>query len=178
VRLETERLVLREFVEADARTFHAIESDPAVSRYLTSLNGTIESAQQYVASIIVAGLMTPRLVYDFAITERGSDAAIGRCGMKRGESEVREAMLWYVLAPAHHGKGYVTEAVRALVGFAFETLQLHRVYADIDPRNPASVRVCERLGMRREAHHVDNLWFHDEWCDSLIYAMLHREWRP
>ena len=81
-----------------------------------------------------------------------------------------------VYDPAVHGKGYATEAARALVAFAFEDLKLHRVWADADPRNPPSMRVMERLGMRKEAHHVENVCIRDEWCDSVIYAMLRREW--
>ncbi|MFT3768575.1 MAG: GNAT family protein [Minicystis sp.] len=54
---------------------------------------------------------------------------------------------------------------------------MHRVYADIDPRNGASLRVAEKLGMRREAHLRENLWLKDEWVDSVLYAVLDREWR-
>jgi RimJ/RimL family protein N-acetyltransferase len=51
------------------------------------------------------------------------------------------------------------------------------MWADCDPRNPASARVMEKLGMRQEAHFRENSFYKGEWCDSLIYAMLDREWR-
>lgn len=175
MQLGTERLVLRELVPEDAPAVYAIESDINVARYQSRRLADLAEAEEYVAGSIVAGMAVPRLIYDFAVTLRGDDALIGRCGMKRGDFEPREAMIWYVLAPAHHGKGYATEATRALIAFAFEQLGLHRVYADCDPRNPASVRVLEKLGLRREAHHVENVSLHGEWCDSLIYAMLRRE---
>ena len=85
-------------------------------------------------------------------------------------------MFWYVLDPSAHGHGYATEAARALLAFSFGELALHRVWADVDPRNPPSVRVLERLGLRKEAHHLENVEIRGEWCDTVIYAMLRREW--
>jgi RimJ/RimL family protein N-acetyltransferase len=96
--------------------------------------------------------------------------------MHRDDKQPADAMFWYVLDPAHHGQGYATEAARALLAYSFGELGLHRVWADVDPRNPASMRVCERLGMRKEAHHIENVFIRDEWCDTVIYAMLRREW--
>jgi aminoglycoside 6'-N-acetyltransferase len=59
---------------------------------------------------------------------------------------------------------------------AFGTLGLHRVQANLDPRKTASAALCERLGMREEAHFVEDLWFKGEWGDTVIYALLDREW--
>ncbi|HEX7837141.1 MAG TPA: GNAT family protein [Kofleriaceae bacterium] len=86
--------------------------------------------------------------------------------------------LWCVLAPAEHGRGIVTEAARAVIELAFGQLGMHPLLGDCDPRNAASARLMERLGMRREAHHVQNLWAKGEWCDSWIYALLASEWAP
>jgi aminoglycoside 6'-N-acetyltransferase len=59
---------------------------------------------------------------------------------------------------------------------AFEELGLHRVFAQLDPRNEASAALCRRLGMRLEAHFLEDLWFRGAWGDTAIYAMLAREW--
>ena len=67
--------------------------------------------------------------------------------------------------------------MRPLVDFGFGELGLHRLTADCDPRNHASARVAEKLGMRREAHFVENAWLKDEWVDSLIYGLLDHEWK-
>jgi len=89
----------------------------------------------------------------------------------------REGTLWYVIHPDAWGQGYATEAGRAILDFGFGSLGMHRMIADCDPANRASARVAERLGMRREAHHVENFLHRGVWCDSLIYALLDREWR-
>jgi len=177
VQLATDRLILREFTDEDWRPIHEMERDPAVVRYLTKEPQTEADAQDYVAGIVMAAVVIPRMVYDFAVTVRGDGRYIGRCGMKREDGDPQTAMLWYVIAPAHQGRGYAAEAARAVTAFAFDQLDLHRVYADIDPRNQASARVVEKLGMRREAHLVENVWIKGEWCDTWIYAMLDREWR-
>ena len=81
------------------------------------------------------------------------------------------------LHPAQWGRGYTTEAARAMIDFGFRELGLHRIWADCDPRNVASWRVLEKLGLRREAHLRQNARIKGEWVDSLLYAILDREWR-
>jgi RimJ/RimL family protein N-acetyltransferase len=172
--LATDRLVLREFVDDDWRVLHAIESRPAVVRYLPTPPRTEDDAREYVQGIVVAATEVPRIVFDFAVTLDG--AMIGRCGMHRKEGEPRIAYLWFVIDPVHGGKGYATEAATAVLGHAFDTVALHRVFGECDPRNPASARVMEKLGMRREAEHVEDVWIKGEWCGTQVFAMLSREW--
>ena len=174
--LATDRLILRELAQRDAPRIFEIESLPEVARYLIHAKSEDE-ALAYVREMMMSADAEARFVFDFAVTERGNDRLIGRCGMKL-DDDPRGAMLWYVLDPAVQGRGYATEATRRVIELAFEELDLHRVWADVDPRNVPSIRVAERLGMRKEAHHVENVCIDDEWCDTLIYAMLRREWKP
>ena len=82
-----------------------------------------------------------------------------------------------MLHPDHQGHGYATEAAAAMLELAFGSYDLHRVSASVEPRNTASVRVLERLGMRKEAHLLENDWVKGEWSSEAIYAILAREWR-
>jgi hypothetical protein len=107
----------------------------------------------------------------------GTDRLIGRCGLGIRDSEIGEAVLWYTLHPTYWGRGYTTEAALAIVDFGFRELRLHRIWADCDPANIASCRVIEKIGMRREAHLRENAKIKGKWVDSLIYAILAREWR-
>lgn len=84
--------------------------------------------------------------------------------------------LGYVFAPQARGNGYATEACATVLALAFESLGLHRVIAQLDARNDPSERLARRLGMRREAHFVEDALFKGEWADRLIYAMLAAEW--
>lgn len=84
--------------------------------------------------------------------------------------------LGYVFAPQAQGQGFATEASAAVLALAFDRLGLRRVIARLDARNDPSARLAERLGMRREAHLVQDELFKGEWSDTLIYAMLAAEW--
>jgi RimJ/RimL family protein N-acetyltransferase len=82
-----------------------------------------------------------------------------------------------VFHPEHQGRGYATEASRRLLRIAFEDVGLHRVVGRLEARNTPSARVLEKLGMRREAHLVENEWVKGEWQSEVVLAILDREWR-
>ncbi len=90
--------------------------------------------------------------------------------------EHRSGEVGWVLNPTHVGQGYASEAARALLSLGFDGLGLHRIVARVDARNGASLRLCERLGMRREAHLIANEWFKGGWSDECDFAMLDEEW--
>lgn len=173
--LTTSRLVLREMTIDDAPALHVFESDPRVTRHLSYEPRTLEQTQKYIEQRFAEQESNPRRCFDLAIALRASSDVIGRCGLKVERPEHHEAAIWYVLNPAHWGCGYAAEAVRALISFGFGPLNLHRVWADIDPRNTSSARLVERLGFTREGHLRQNYFLKGEWCDTLIYGLLENE---
>jgi RimJ/RimL family protein N-acetyltransferase len=90
--------------------------------------------------------------------------------------EHRSGEIGYVFNPAFTGHGYATEAVGALLHLAFNQLGLHRVTARVDVRNRSSARLATRLGMRQEAHLIENEWFKGGWSDEFDFALLEQEW--
>lgn len=70
------------------------------------------------------------------------------------------------------GKGYATEATRSLAENLFNEFNVHRIQANLDARNEASKKLCERIGMRKEAHFIQDFWNKGEWTDSIVYGML------
>lgn len=88
----------------------------------------------------------------------------------------RSGELGYILNPAHAGRGYATEAARAVLRLGFEDLGLHRIVARVDERNESSAKLARRLGMRQEARLVRNEWFKGDWSTELDFAMLAEEW--
>jgi RimJ/RimL family protein N-acetyltransferase len=176
MRLVTARLVVREFVEDDWPALCAFESDPEAVRYQSYDPRTEEGCRTLIRQALADPTEAPRRVYDLAVVRRAAGDLIGRCGLKIMDAGLREAKLWYILHRAHWGRGYIPEAARALLDFGFAELGLDRVWADCDPANAASIRVLEKLGLRREAHFRENAWLKGAWVDSLIYAVLDREW--
>jgi RimJ/RimL family protein N-acetyltransferase len=92
-------------------------------------------------------------------------------------SEHRRGEIGFLVHPDHQGRGHAIEASRELLRLGFEDLGLHRVIGTLEARNGPSARVLERLGMRREAHLVENEWVKGEWQSEVVYAILDREWR-
>jgi [ribosomal protein S5]-alanine N-acetyltransferase len=174
--LRTERLTLREFREDDWPALHDIESREDVARYQEFAPRTREESRTYVLESIASVHQHPRLTYDLAVTLTASDEVIGRVGLGITDLEIGEAMLWYTLHPDRWGHGFTTEAARAMVDAGFREMGLHRISADCDPANVASWRVLEKIGLRREGHLIENAYIKGEWVDSLIYAILAREW--
>ena len=177
LRLTTPRLVLRELRLQDSTDAQVLDSDPLVVRYMSNDVVDEPGTRAYLAKSIAAAEQSPRLTFDLAITERGDDRFLGRVGLRIERPEHREAQVWFSVRRDRWGQGVATEALKGLLEFAFGELALHRVYGDCDPRNLASAKLMERVGMMREGWLRENWWVKGEWCDSFIYGLLEHEWK-
>ena len=176
--LETERLLLRPFTEADFDGLSAYQSRPDVTRYLYWEARSPEEVREALEQKIVGRSIAHETdVFCLAIELKATGQMIGDVVLSLKSLPNRTAELGYVLHPDHHGHGYATEASRELLRIAFEELELHRVVAGLEARNLASARVLEKLGMRREAHLVEDEFVKGEWQSAIEYAILDREWR-
>lgn len=176
--LRTERLLLRTMTLDDVDDIHAYQSRPDVCRYLTFEPRTREEVTDKVSLYAKAIALRGEGDYWQIAIERASDAGrvIGDLYFSIKSAASATGVIGWTLHPDHTGQGYMTEAARALLRIAFAEIQLHRVVADLDPRNQTSIALCRRLGMRQEAHFVEDAWSKGEWIDTLIYAILEREW--
>ncbi len=112
-----------------------------------------------------------------AVALRTTNQLVGDIAMKVQRHDPRQAVIGFTIDHAHQRQGYAREIVGSLFDYFFSVMGLHRVSADCDPRNNASWGLMESLGMRREAHHCQSLWFKGQWADEYIYAILRHEWR-
>ena len=177
VALETPRLVLRELRQADLEPVHANASDHEVVRYLDWGPSSVADTTQFLALARDARKTTPRAAYHLAIALRTDDRVVGSCRIEIRDAAAQTGDLGYVFDRAQWGRGYATEAGRALLVFGFERLGLHRIWARCDVRNAASARVLEKLGMEREGHLRHDVRRQGEWHDSYLYAILEPDWR-
>jgi RimJ/RimL family protein N-acetyltransferase len=172
--LRTPRLVIRPITLDDVDDMHAYQSDPEVVRYEPFEPRTrpevVEKATKFSQALTLAG---DGDFWQLAIERADARGVIGDLYFKLTGAN---GEIGWSLHRAHHGRGYMTEAASALLDLAFSTLARHRVFAQLDPRNTASAALCRRLGMRHEAHFVEDLWFKGEWGDTAVYAILDREW--
>ncbi|MHB1702507.1 MAG: GNAT family N-acetyltransferase [Acidobacteriaceae bacterium] len=89
----------------------------------------------------------------------------------------RGGEIGWVISPEYAGEGFATEAAHALLHLGFDDLGLHRVIARVDARNTRSLRLGDRLAMRRETYLIENEWFKGAWSDEIDFALLEDEWR-
>ncbi|MFN0071328.1 MAG: GNAT family N-acetyltransferase [Chloroflexota bacterium] len=177
IRLETERLILREFAATDAPAVLAYQSAPEFLQLMPWDEYALEHAQELVAMFLAWQQERPRLKFQLAVTLRSSGRLIGNCGIRSECVDAREATLGYELDPAYWGEGYATEAAMRMLELGFDALGLHRVDAGCIADNTASARVLERLGMRLEGRLREKEHFKEAWHDLLVYALLEQEWR-
>jgi RimJ/RimL family protein N-acetyltransferase len=177
--VETERLLLRPLVPADAEAMHAYQSREDVCRYIPYEPRSLLDLQQRLATpeSTRSALDDAGQALLLAVARRSDDVLIGDVMLAWTSKEHRTGEIGYVFDPVHHGNGYATEAAAALLRLGFDGLGLHRIIARVDARNTASTAVLRRLGMRQEAYLRENEWFKGEWTDEIDFAVLESEWR-
>jgi [ribosomal protein S5]-alanine N-acetyltransferase len=174
-RLETARLILREIAPPDAEDLFRIFSDAEAMRYWSCRPYTsVEQAHRLIEEMVEA--MHCGTSIQWAITLRGDERLIGKCGYNEWCKRHRRGDISYIVAREHWGKGIVSEALHAVLDYGFDHLNLHSVEAGITPGNDASTRMLERLGFRLEGHLRESFWADGMFVDSLIYSLLRKDW--
>lgn len=176
--LRTERLTLRPVSDEDVDRILEYRNLPQVNRWLirtevdpaalrAAWRHAADNPQDHSVAVVLGDVVIGTVSLEV-------DDGMGQPGMPSRT----EANLGYVFDPAYGGHGYATEAVTAMVAHAFERLGVRRITAGCFADNLASVRILEKIGMRREQHGVGDSW-HAElgWADGYAYALLAEEWR-
>jgi RimJ/RimL family protein N-acetyltransferase len=173
--IRTQRLVLRRLAEADLDDVHAWMGDPEVARYQLYEPRSREQVAEHIAKAMAAGTLAEKDDWvEFAM--QLGERVIGLVYFTIANLDDRTGEIGWAVTRAFQGHGYATEAASAVLDLAFGELGLHRVTAELDPRNDASVALCLRLGMRHEAHFVEHMVFKGAWADTGVYGILEREW--
>ncbi len=175
--LLTERMVLRPFRDEDLDAFHAIQSRPDVVRYLYwEPRSRDEASEMLGRRKLQIGIDKEGDALHLAAELVETGDLVGHFNLFFASQEHRQGEVGFVVHPDHHGQGYGRGGAFVMLRLGFEGLGLHRIVGRCDARNTASARLMERLGMRPEAHLIENEFVKGEWTDELDYAMLDREW--
>lgn len=178
--IETERLLIRPLDPGkDVEDVFAYQSLADVCRYIPYEPRTREQIAERLADPerTRSTLDEEGQVLSLAVELRETGRVIGDVVLIYTSAEHQCAEIGYVFNPDFHGRGYATEACEALLALAFDQLGARRVIARIDDRNAASGAVLRRLGMRQEAHLIENELFKGEWTNEIDFALLASEWR-
>jgi len=174
--LRTRRLLLRDFRESDWEAVHAYASDPEVVKYMPWGPNSEEDSKEFVRKAVRYQEERPRQHFDLAVVLKDDGILIGGCGLALSGQSDRSGSIGYCLNKVYWNAGLGTEAAETLVLYGFEQMGLHRIWATCDPENIGSVKILEKVGMKREAQLRENLWIRGKWRDSLVYAILDKEW--
>jgi [ribosomal protein S5]-alanine N-acetyltransferase len=173
--LETARLTLRFVEERDIDAFFAIYSDAQVARYLSKPAQTERAQAVKMVGNVLTGYADGSSV-TFAMERREDRVVVGNVMLFRFNEESRRAEIGYSMARTHWGHGYMDEALRAVIDYAFGPLDLNRLEADIDPRNASSAKSLKRLGFREEGVLRERWIVAGEKSDTAYYGLLASEW--
>jgi RimJ/RimL family protein N-acetyltransferase len=176
--IATPRLLLRPYEPGDLTALHEMFGREDVCRYLPWPAMTLDQARDKMTQ----RLRQTRLDADgdaivLAAIEAATQRHVGEFMLRLTNGESRQGEVGWSLHPSAQGRGLATEGARAMLRLGFEEAGFHRITAGSDPRNTASIKVMERLGMRREATLVDSWFLKGEWVGEIICAMLESEWR-
>jgi len=169
-------VVLRPLIPNDLDAVHQLLSDWNVVRYmLLPFCSTEDESRKCLDDLISdsAGGAWRNVVR--AIQTQDGGEVIGMCGIAIPHGS-EQGEIWYLVRPDHWGRGIAQRAARELLRIGFSEMNLHRMFATCLPENPASARVLEKIGMRKECYQLKTLNIHGTWHDCFLYAILRKEW--
>ena len=169
--LQTDRLRLRPFRASDLKAVHALYGDAENLRYWgidpsPSLDGTRKMMRWHITAV-------PRSYTLWAVEEKKSKRVVGMINYFRRDVRERRVEVGWLILPAMQGKGYMTEAGRALLRYLIDTLKVHRVEALIRPENKPSAALAKRLGFRLEGGPIRDRWLvNGQWHSVMLYGLI------
>jgi len=178
IRLETDRLIIREHVSEDASVIARFGDDEAFARFLSGGAITAASAEKFVAKTLEDQAKEKyRHAFDLGVVEKSSGDLIGGVHVQISDIPNRRGEIGYAIGPGYRSKGYASEATQQIIDFGFGNLMLFRLFAQCDCANEASIKVLEKVGMPREGclrgYQRQNK---NEWSDWYVFGMTYRDW--
>jgi len=177
--VSSQRVTLDVLQPSDFEDLYAMESDPRRFRYeLEEPPSRDEIAEKLRRGLTATRLRDPG-DYIYPAIRDSSGNFLGTLYLKvHGDTPDRAVEAGIALTRPAQRQGYALEALELLFDLAFAKFRVHRVLAELDLRNIASTRLCEQLGMRKEAHFLQDRWVKGAWIDTGCYAILEHEWTP
>lgn len=170
MKLTTRRLILREFRPSDFDSIHEFASDAETTLYMDWGPNDRKATRAFLKTTMRQAREKPRQWFVLAITRKSDGKHIGNAGIRIESAAHRSGSFGYILHKDEWGKGYATEAARAITDFGFKKLKLHRVWATCRTENKASARVLKKIGLRYEGRMKEDKLIRGRFVDSLLFA--------
>ncbi|WP_255434125.1 GNAT family N-acetyltransferase [Carboxylicivirga sp. M1479] len=173
--ITSKRTFLRPVVLSDNEQMFCYRSDAVSNQYQSWIPKSLEEVNAFIAKN-PATINEPNTWFQLAIVDQLSSNVIGDVGIHFIGDDGHQCEIGCTLSKEYHGRGLAFECMQVVINYLFHKLNKHRVMASIDPDNMRSIRLVERLGMRKEAHFKQSLYLNGKWVDDVIYAVLKSEW--
>jgi len=172
--IKTDRLLIKTLEMENKDEFFKYRSLPEVYKYQTWKPKDINEIKNFICKNVAVNLNTPNTWLQLAICLNTGEL-IGDFGIHFLDDNF-QVEIGITISPTHQGNGYAVEASKGVISYLFNDLNKHRVTASVDPDNKKSIKLLERLNLRKEAHFIKSFRIDDEWYDDCIYAILEDEW--
>lgn len=173
--IRTDRLLLRDFSPEDLSAYAKSRAHPGSRRFSSEEDATPDRAEELLRLFILWSEERPRLRYQLAVVLPPHEV-IGSVGVRADPASEGQGSFGCELDPRRWARGYAREAARAMIGYGFRELGLHRVYAETLEENAGAIRLAEGLGMRREGTLLENRRFGGRWWSTAVLSVLECEW--
>lgn len=169
--LNTNRLLLRQLVADDVENIRILRSDERILKYLLiNKCNSLDEAREFI-NRINTNIENNESIY-WGISIKNENKIIGTFCIWHITEENSRAEIGYVLHPQWQGKGFMNEALKAVLNYGFEILDLHSLEANVDPANTASIKLLEKNGFVKEAHFKENIFHGQRFIDTAIYSII------
>lgn len=179
VNLHTDRLILRDYQKDDIELYYQLKSDKKTMYYLQDIKlYSLEEAKEDLDKVLINQESESRELYFFHMEHRETKEQIGSVGYTVTSCTPvgKLVHLGYFTYPKFWNNGYVTEAVRKVMEYAFEVNDVYRITTGCLKENAGSEKVMKKCGMIKEAEHIDYEWHDGKLKTRLEYRMLKNEW--
>lgn len=174
--LETNRLLLRRVAVSDIKEIRELRGNTETMKFIPRpLVTTDEEAMEHFK--MIDEKIENNTGINWAITIKGNPKLIGIIGHYRIQPENHRCEIGYMILPHYNGQGIVTEAIKSVLEYGFDDLNMHSIEAVIDPENEASERVLKKNGFVKEAHILENELWNGKFWDTVIYSLLKRNFK-
>jgi len=174
--LNTKDLHLRPSTMDDAEGMFAMLSDPESMKYwcaqpISDMDDALKTLREDVESDAQGNSLC------WTVTLKGQDEMIGKCILFQFSQKNHRAEIGYIMNRNYWRQGLMQQALETVIDFAFSTLKLHRIEADVDTENTNSLGLLEKLGFEREGLFRERWFVYDEWQDSVMLGLIKQDWR-
>ena len=175
---DTERLYVRDFKPDDLDEFHKLAQNPDIYKYMPWGPNSEEDTRNFIQMSIEQGSKESRRFFDVPIILKETHLIVGCIGMRVSSFLHKKADMGYWIKKELWGQGFATEATLGILNFGFQKLKMNKIYATADPENPASIRVLEKIGMKKEGYLKEDMCIRGEYRNSVLMAILKKEFKP